>query len=692
MAPEQLERRPADARSDIFSCGAVLYEMVTGQRAFAGSNQASVMAAIVERDAVPVAQLVSGVPAALDWMISKCLVKDPEDRWQSAADLKHHLDWIASGTESAQDTTPRSHSALWIAASIAVALGAVGMWAWTAGTVSSPPPAASIFTIEPPAGTAFDLTHAISPDGRRIAFATVRGNSPRELWIRSLDSLTSQHVPGSTRATYPFWSPDGRFVGFVADEKLKKFDVASGAVHVIGDSPGAAGASWNRDDVILFSSALRTATNAAGLWRMSAAGGPPTLVSPKEEGRRYGWPQFLPDGQRFLFTRLWEAEPRVYLGRLDSALPPAPVTAPGVAAVVLAGDVLFFLADTTLMAQRFDTTRMTPVGERVRVADNVHATVPGLAGFHASAGVVTYRASAPAPLTQLTWVDRSGRTVGHLGDPAPTFLVSISPDGRSVLATQRDRERGRTTGTVARIDIDTGASTPLFTNATAAIWSPDGSHTVFTQFGAPAPLLRRATLDGRVPPRAFLDLQRPTHATDWSRDGRFIVGAARHTDTSWDIWIADAEGREPWRYLVRGPHQQWGARISPDGRWMAYEAADARGTPDIYVQSFPDGGGLRRVSTRGGRSPRWRSDGRELYYVEPGGRVMRVFIAAGSEFAPGAPELMFQQPGLTGDEGDGLGYDVAPDGSRFLIAVPTSNPVPSTPIVVILNWTFPDVR
>jgi hypothetical protein len=204
---------------------------------------------------------------------------------------------------------------------------------------------------------------------------------------------------------------------------LQKFDVASGAVHVIGDSPGAAGASWNRDDVILFPSALRTATNGAGLWRMSAAGGPPTLVAPREAGQRYAWPQFLPDGQRFFFSHPREVEPRVDVGRMDSALPPTAVTPPGVAAVVLAGDVLFFLADATLMAQRFDTTRMTPIGEPVRVADDVHAAVPRLAGFHAPSGVVTYRASAPAPLTQLTWVDRAGRTVGRLGEPAPTFLV-----------------------------------------------------------------------------------------------------------------------------------------------------------------------------------------------------------------------------------------------------------------------------
>jgi serine/threonine-protein kinase len=274
--------------------------------------------------------------------------------------------------------------------------------------------------------------------------------------------------------------------------------------------------------------------------------------------------------------------------------------------------------------------------------------------------------------------------------------VSISPDGRSALANQWD-ERGRpASGIVKRIDIGTGAVTTLFTDAAAPIWSPDGSRVVFTQFsGGPVmPTPTVAALDGHSPPRPLTQLGTPGHATDWSRDGRFIVGAALHADTMWDVWIADAEGREPLRYLVRERFHQREARISPDGQWVAYAATtDSRGVWDIYVRSFPNGGWLRRVSTRGGRSPRWAPDGRELYFVEPGGRLMRIRVASGPELSPGAPELMFQHAGLIDvSESPGFIYDVAPDGTRFLIGVPTSDAVPSSPIVVMLNWSFPAGR
>jgi serine/threonine protein kinase len=695
MSPEQLERRPVDPRSDIFGCGAVLYEMVTGNPAFIGSSPASVIAAILEREPTPVSRIVSDAPAALEWTIARCLAKDPEDRWQSAADLKHHLDWLATSTEMPQPAARRSRIAPWIAASIALSMVILGIWAWRSRTVGSPPAATSIFTIEPPPGTTFDLTHSISPDGRRIAFTTVRTDGPRELWIRSLASLVAQRIAGSEGAAYPFWSPNGRFVAFFADRKLKKVELTSSGVHVVCEAGSGGGGSWNQDDVIVFSSASGTTT---GLWRVSASGGPATPITAAEEGRRDAWPQFLPDGQRFIHMSARRAEAGIYLGRLDSAdahtalmtSSPAPTKA------VLADDLLFFLDQTTLMAQRFDATRVTPVGEPVRVAENVQSGPPGLAAFDASSGgIVTYRQPAPARPAQLTWLDRKGRTVGRLGDPGPHVMVSIAPDGRSVLVNQWD-ERGRpASGTVTRMDIDTGAPTALFRNAAAPIWSPDGSRVVFTQFsggrGLPSPTV--AALDGRTPLRRVADFGTQAHATDWSRDGQFLVGSALHGDTTWDIWIADAEGRGPLRYLVREPFQQREARISPDGRWLAYAATDARGAWDIYVRSFPDGGRLRRVSTRGGRSPRWRPDGRELYFVEPGARLMRVSISTEYELSLGAPEPMFQHAGLTdAPEGSGFPYDVAPEGTRFLIGVPTSDAVPSTPIVVMLHWTFPAAR
>jgi serine/threonine protein kinase/Tol biopolymer transport system component len=696
MAPEQLERRQADARSDIFACGAVLYEMVTGARAFSGSTQAEVISAILHEEPTPLTRLIAHAPASLEWTISKCLVNDSDDRWQSAADLKHHLDWIAAGPDAPQPRAHYSRIVLWAAVIVAVAAVVFGTWAWRQHTVQSAP-ALSTFPIYPPPGTTFDLTHSISPDGRRIALTAVPVDSPRELWIRSLDSLAPQRIAGAEGATHPFWSPDGRSVGFFADRKLKKVELTSGNVHVICDIAGAGGgASWNQDDVIVFSAAMGQDT---GLWRVQASGGTATVIPRTEEGRRDGWPRFLPDGRRFLYMRAGQREQGVYVRQLDSGNGDTPIlrttsTAPTKA--ILADDVLFFLQQGTLMAQRFDATRLTPVGEPVRVAENVRWGPPGTAAFDAaSGGVVAYRQPTPARLAQLTRLDATGRTIARIGDPAPNVSVAISPDGKSALVDQWS-DRGRpASGTVRRIDLATGAETSLFTHAASPIWSPDGSRMVFTQFtlglgGVPTPTL--AELDSRMPPRPVAEFGRQAHATHWSPDGRFIVGSVAHADTTWDPWIADAEGREPLRYLTREPFQEREARISPDGRWVAYASSNARGDWDIYVRSFPDGTQLRRVSPRGGRSPRWRSNGHELYFVEPAGRLMRVRIATTQGFSLGAPELVFQHPGLTDAlEGSGFTYDVAPDG-HFLVGVPIPDDTPSTPIVVLLNWRFPGAR
>jgi eukaryotic-like serine/threonine-protein kinase len=693
MAPEQLDRRQADSRSDIFACGAVLYEMVTGTGAFTAQSQSDVIVAVLQKDPARIPQLVPDAPAALDWTISKCLAKDPDDRWQSAADLKHHLDWLAASAGTSRPPLPFSRSALWIAATIALAVVLFVAWTWRQRARESPPAAASIFPIYPPVGTTFDLTHAIAPDGRRIAFTAVPTDGPRELWIRSLDSLAPQRVAGSEGAAHPFWSPDGRLVGFFADQKLKKIDLTSGNVHVICDVAGAGGGgSWSRNDVIIFAAR----GHITGLWRVSASGGAATEIMPTSTGRTDAWPRFLRDDQHFLYMRAGSSDNGVYLGRLDSADAQTAVlrtssTPPTKA--VLANDILFFLEHGTLMAQRFDATRMTTMGEPVRVVENVRWGPPGTAAFDAaSGGVVAYRQPAPERLAQLTWLDQNGRTIAHVGNPGPNVAVAISPDGRSALVNEWDVRGRAASGIVTRLDLGTGAATALFRNAASPIWSADGSRIVFTQFslglgGAPTPMLM--ALDGRTPARPLADFgSRQAHATDWSRDGRFVVGSAR-TDTMWDLWIADAEGREPLRYLAPEPFHQREAHISPDGRWVAYASADARGDWHIHLRSFPDGRLLRRVSTRGGRSPRWRSDGRELYFVEPGGRLMRVRIATESDLSLGVPELMFQHAGLAeAPEGSGFTYDVAPDG-RFLVGVPTPDETPSAPIIVMLNWSFP---
>jgi hypothetical protein len=362
------------------------------------------------------------------------------------------------------------------------------------------PAAPIVFAIHPPPGTTFGLTHAMSRDGRRIAFTAARDGT-NELWIRSLDSLTAQRITGSEGAASPFWSPDGRFVAFFAARELKRVDLASGAIQVICNADGAGGGTWNADDVIVFSPGSGAPT---GLWRVQASGGVATQITTPDAGLNiHGWPQFLPDGRRFLYMRAGAADPGVYVGDLDPAVvhtpvlaPPPPVPTPA----RLAGDVLFFLDQSTLMAQRFDVARLVPAGERVRVADNVDVRSPGGVAFDVSPhGMVSYREPPAARSTQLTWLDRNGRPIAPLGEPAPYMAIVLSRDGHAALNWWQLHGRP-SGGVITRIDIGSGATTPLFTNASSPVLSPDGSRVVFTRFGdarGPTPIV--ATLDGRAP-------------------------------------------------------------------------------------------------------------------------------------------------------------------------------------------------
>ena len=679
MAPEQQRGRQADARSDIYACGAVLYEMITGRR-----------------EPPTQGPFVPDAPASLDWTLSRCLAEDPDDRWQSAADLKHQLEWIASGPDVPTRDPSHGRWAAWLTVPILIALGVAGVWLWNQRASNAAPAATAVFAIEPPEGAVFDLTQALSPDGRRMAF-TAREGATRELWVRSFDALAAQRIDGSEGAVHPFWSPDGRFVGFFADRKLKKVDLTSGAVHVICEAEGGGGGgTWNRDDVIVFSPAAGATT---GLRRVAAAGGEPaSLTEPASGLRIHAWPRFLPDGNRFIYTRAGASEGGIYAGRLDSSDAHVLVM-PLATKAVIAGDVIFYLDDATLVAQRFDAARLAVDGEPVRVAEGVYVGSPGLAAFDASAsGVITYRHAALVPRVQLTWLDRAGRTLEQLGRAGRYVTIRFSPDGRVVLAGSWNDGRRAAAGTVARIDAATGAETPAFTQASVPIWSPDGTRVIFTRFepGRRLPTPVVAVLDGNAAERPLADFGAQAYAADWSRDGRFVVGTSLHADTGADIWVARADSGDPVRYLVSEPFHQYQPMISPDGRWMAYAGTDARGVPELYVRSFPDGGRLRRVSTRGGHSPRWRRDGRELYYVEPGGRLMTVPVAAGNDaFSPGAPEPLFQHEGFDGSPQAafaGFAYDVSPNGTRFLVAVPTSDVEPPPPTIVMLNWAFPGSR
>jgi serine/threonine protein kinase/Tol biopolymer transport system component len=707
MAPEQLQGRTVDARADIFAVGAVLYEMLTGRRAFERDNAAQSLAAVLESDPTPVEELRPDVPRPLAWAIGQCLAKDRDRRWESAADLSRYLRNVAvtRPAPAVPPARPRRALIATLLAALVIVAAISAMRLLRREPVPAVPPSLARFEIQPPDGYVFDRMHALSPDSSRIIFAASRDNE-RALWIRAIDALTPQRLAGTDGASFPFWSPDGRFIGFFADNALKKVELATGNVETICscETGTGGGGTWNRDGIILFSKGLVVSP----LWQVPASGGvavalPPIPTVAGIEIDRFGinaWPQFLPDGRHFLFLSVGQGASGLYLGLLGSAeykhvLQFARgVRDRGGSDVVqtetatertrgwYAGGFLFFLQQRSLMAQRFDLDRLAVEGRPIRVVEEIEQTAPGRSIFSVSEGVLAYRPrSEERTLLRLTWLDRSGRESRTLGD-APYNNVALSHDGRFVLA-------GTPSSGVLRIDTESAIPTPMGVRGQTPVWAPGGAR--FLVAGGPAGGPFPAIVDAATREARLLDAPLGGQAwpTDWSRDGRYVVGQVLNSETLLDVWAADvATSPAKIRYLTRAPGNQQDQRISPDGRWVAYASNERSDTLEVYVRPFPEGPGNWRVSTAGGRMPIWTSDSRGLLYVAPDGTLMDTNVAPGVEFHASAPHPLFRHAalarGFSRDAQFGRVYDTT-DGQRFLVAVPVSEP-PPVPLVVVLNW------
>ncbi len=586
-----------------------------------------------------------------------------------------------------------------------IAAAAIAMLVMQSDTAATSPPSIARFEIQPPAGHVFDRIHALSPDGNRIAFVASRDNA-RALWVRAIDALTAQRLPGTEGASYPFWSPDGRFIGFFAANALKKIELATGTVETICncETGTGGGGTWNRDGIILFSKGLVVSP----LWRVPASGGvavalPPIPTSGRTANDLIGtnaWPQFLPDGQHFLFLTGAQGAPGLYVGRLGSADYKRVLQfARGIRASAgpdvvrtesttdrtrgwYAGGLLFFVQQRSLMAQQFDLDRLEVVGSPTRLVEEIEQTAPGRSIFSVSDGVLAYRPrSEERTFLRLTWLDRSGREARTLGE-APYNGIALSRDGHFVLASAGPSG-------VVRIDTETGIATPMGLQGQSPVWDPGGSR--FTVAGAPrgGPFPSIIDIATREAKLLGATLNGQAWPTDWSRDGRYLVGQMLNPETLLDAWGADLQAMPPTiRYLTRAPGDQQDQRISPDGRWVAYASNERSDTLEVYVRPFPEGPGNWRVSMAGGRLPTWRSDGGALMYVAPDGTLMETTVASGAEFHATAPQPLFRHAALARafnrDAQFGRAYDTI-DGQRFLVAVPVSEP-PPVPIVVVLNW------
>jgi Tol biopolymer transport system component len=703
MSPEQLEGSEADSRSDIFSFGALVYEMVTGRKAFEGKSQASLITSIMSSDPPPVASLVPLAPSALDRVVRKCLSKEPDDRWQSAKDLHDELVWVANAgaaVDASSDATrpvpvrARSGRLAWaVAALLAAALVTTALLGRTGYLSSAPVQSLKYRTslILPPEALSevgLGRRFAISPDGRRLVFVALSADRTRMLWLRPLDSLTAQPIPGTEGANGPFWSPDSRFVGFVAQGRLKKIDISGGPPITVAAEAVDLGGSWNQDDVILF-------VPKGGELYQVRAGGTPTPVAKVDGAARYTDPFFLPDGRHFLY-QVTESSPNrdvsgIYVGSLDSQ-ETLRILRANSNPLYSQGHVLF-TQERTLMAVPFDVGRLSVTNDAIPVAENI-----GTSGLNAAAavsvsaaGALVYRTGSAAIRTQLTWFDRKGGRGQMVGEATDQMAVELSPDGKRLGVSSLDTAKD--TRDIWMHDLTRGLRTRFTFDASDEIhtvWSADGSQVAFNsrRSGRLGLLLKPAS--GAGADTTLLESDRDNlYPVSLSGDGRFLsyfTGNAV-SPTGNDIWVLPLTGdRKPIPFMQTQFNERYG-RFSPDGRWIAYSSTES-GRDEVYVAPFPGPAGKWQVSSNGGAWPRWRGDGRELFYQDAEGRLVAASVeGSGAAFVVGAVQPLFSQRMRTAAwaGSTSYNYDVTADGQRFLINTADESQVDAS-ITLLLNW------
>jgi Tol biopolymer transport system component len=689
MAPEQIEGAEADARSDIFALGAVIYEMVTGKKAFRGKSQASLIASILEHDPVPMPALQPMTPTALDHVVQLCLAKEPENRWQTAHDLMLQLKWIAAGGGQvgipAADVANRKvrERMVWaLCGFLAISLIVVSI-----SHFKSVPEAKAVeFSIAPPNGGTFSSMPpllgaapfpVISPDGQHVAFVagTTAGAISRRLWVRSIDSSEARVLPGTDGVDLPFWSPDSRKIGFFAGGKLNAIDYSGGPVQVLCDAPISLGGTWNPEGIILF------APNGGrgGLHRVSSVGGQSTAITtPSSDEGSHAWPYFLPDGKHFLFIGRLNT---IYVASLDSRETKRLLNAQSRATYAAPG-FLLFSRQGTLMGQSFNARTLQLDGEAFRIAENIR-NLPqyGAAAVSVSdTGTLVYRLGSSAG-PRIAWFDRNGKQLEMINQTGDSAAPRLSPDETRVLVERHDGGQSD----IWIIDLARGTNSRLTfspKNETEAIWSPDGSHVIYAVESDGKKAIYQKLATGSGSEELLFKSDMDSAPTDWSRDGRFVSFVSRgNPKTGNDLFVVPMMGERKPQPLIQTQFTDNSAQFSPDGKWVVYWS-DESGTQQTYVQPFPPTGEKVQISVDGGAQARWRGDGKELFFVSLDNRMMAVDV----EFAPklhvSVPKPLFQIPGYLGANSR---YSVTRDGKRFLLAV--NSDLTDSPITVTLNWT-----
>jgi eukaryotic-like serine/threonine-protein kinase len=670
MSPEQIEGKEADARSDIFAFGAVLYEMVAGKRPFAGKSQISLASSILESEPEPVGKLKPTTPPAFEHVVTTCLQKNPDERYQSAQDIKLELQWIAADRTSpavagaTAVAAPRSRERIgWVAALVA----AIVLTAAAAAIFFHPAQSEhSIRTvINPPEKTTFNLTGdaagppVTSPDGASLAFAATGTDGRTGLWVRPMNTVEARELPGTDGATFPFWSPDSRSLGFFADGKIKTVDLEGGSTQIVCEAPLGRGGAWGPDGVILFSPAP-----TAPLLRVSASGGTPVPITKLDAALHtsHRWPFFLPDGKHFLYIALHHdasksASNSVYYASLDGR-ENRPLFRSQTNAVYASGFLLFGRGDQ-LMAQPFNPSSGKLNGEPQSVAKGVmnDGSTWHMDASASNDGLLVFGSGASGDL-ELVWMDRSGK-ISTIADKLPDLQSAVlSPQGDRVAL---QMNAGQTD--IWALDLTRGVRTRVTfgpVGNVSPLWSPDGKWIAYSSAQNGHFAICRKPSDGSGAEECLFDVEQQPELHDWSRDGKYLLyslpvpgGPLRQ------IWVLPLQGEHKPSSVVEG-----GAfgKLSPDGRWLAYQSIES-GRAEVYVMPFGGGQGKWQVSANGGQQPRWSTDGKELYYMDLTYNLFSVPVKnAGGSLQFGVAEKL-----ITNWSAPQVFYDVSPDGKKFLL-------------------------
>jgi eukaryotic-like serine/threonine-protein kinase len=683
MAPEQIEGKEADARSDLFALGGIFYEMLTGARPFEGKSQISVASAILEKDPQPISVTQPLTPPAFEQIVTTCLAKNPDDRFQSAHDIVLQLKWIAqSGPAAARPAEKKGSQRellVWrVAAVLAFIVIAFALfWRGSKGAEQT------TYFSAPLPFAARDV--AVSPNGHTVAVVGRRESErSNALWTYEPGSQEATRLAGTEGVSYPFWSPDGQSLGFFADGKLKKVNLAAGQVQTLCDAQTGRGGAWNQDGVIIFTPSGHL---GIGLFRISAAGGTPTQITTPDKSLTedsHRWPQFLPDGIHYLYSAIHLSGRRdlssVYVGSLNSD--EKRLVTKSSANVAYVAPYLLFYRDQTLFAQHFDAKKFELTEEPVPLLTDVqYSPRISRAVFAASStNLLVAQKTGDTGASQFLWFNRKGQEIGTALNPGIYGNMMLSPDDKSVALDMTDPASQNTD--IWIYNLETQSAKHLTYDPaidSLPIWSPDGNRIIFTSNRGVTFDLYLKDTNGAQEEQHISQPGPDRFPWDWSRDGKYVL-----YQRDPDLWFLTMPELQPTLFLKASATLKNG-QFSPDGKWVAYSSNES-GRWEIYVTSFPEAHGKWQISNAGGDQPRWRGDGKELFYLSNDGKLNAVPVKTGANFDAGTPVALFQaNPRELVATSEQSSYDVTKDGQKFLIN--TQPKSATSPMSVVLDWS-----